>query len=310
MSKRPLFVLGPEGTNSHLAALCFLKKDNWPIQFLKRFQLNLPVEDIVFCRSNSDALLSAREAEGFCVVPVENSRGGLVDDSVRFWLEQSHDCPVRVVGGIYLPVKHRLLMHADGCEGDVTKIVSHPQALSQCSRSIRIYYPNAITSPSASTAAAARDIAEEFSPTVAVIGDEGLSVRYGLKIARMNMNDFKGNVTRFHLVGPEFPPMPSCSDKTAVIFRRPDKPGSLSEMLSIVDNELVNMSSIHSITLGVMEEYAFYLEADFHQLTGIGKNFLDQMRGIDKDLLVLGSFSPVKFSAKHFSRFRDRHLYH
>lgn len=279
--KKKLFVLGPKGTHSHWAAVEFLSN---------LVQTYLPERKTVFCSGNAEALHQAKNEEGFCVVPIENSLGGLVDESVRFWLKQSADCPIQVIGEVCLPIRHHLMTRRGGCVEDITEVSSHPQAISQCFETVKQLCPDAVISKVTSTAAAARDISEGVSITAAAIASEFASVIYGLEIVHRDVHDFPQNTTRFHVVGPCLYTEVSEFGKTAVIFRVPNTPGSLLKILSAVDKRRVNMSSIHSIPLGVMGEYAFYCEFNCHRMTSLGKDLLEDMERIDENLLVLGSF--------------------
>lgn len=281
------FVLGPAGTHSHLAAVKFLGGC---------FDFCFSEKDLVFCSSNAEVLSRAKEEESFCIVAIENAFGGLVDESVRFWLEQLTSCSVRVVAERFLRVRHNLMMRRGGCVKCITKVVSHPQAISQCSENIKRICPEAVVSEVKSTAAAARSVSEDTSGTIAAIAPGFAAVIYGLETVQRHVHDdHLRNVTRFHVVGPNRYIEENAVDfvqpaKTAVIFRAPDIHGSLSEIFSFISDREVNISSMHSIPLGVMGEYAFYCELDCHQLTPEGIAILDGMRRVDENLLVLGSF--------------------
>ena len=61
-------------------------------------------------------------------------------------------------------------MRHGGNSEQVTQIVSHPQAISQCAETIRHYWPEAIITHTSSTAVAAKQIAEDTAmDTVGVI---------------------------------------------------------------------------------------------------------------------------------------------
>lgn len=285
MSKH-LFVLGPKGTHSHLAA----------VKFLDEFS-DLSKESIVFCQSNAEVLSRTEEEKGICIVAFENSLGGLVDESIRFWLRQQSNCSVQVIAERYLRVRHNLLMRQGGRAEDITKIISHPQALSQCSENIKRICPEAVISEVNSTAAAAQNVSEDVSGTVAAVAPGFAAMIYGLETVQRHIHDdHLNNMTRFHVVSHN-----SMSDryrkkvsevhKTAVIFQVPNIPGSLVNILSPISKKRVNISSIHSIPLGEIGKFAFYCEFDVAQFSPKGKVILDEMRMIDSNLFLIGSFS-------------------
>ena len=285
---RRFFVLGPEGTHTHLAAVKFLDSCS---------QLPLSRESIVFCSSNTEVLSLAKEEKGFCMVAIENSFGGLVNESVRFWLAQSPDCLMHIIAARCLRIRHNLMMRRGGCVSRITKVVSHPQAISQCFNSIKRICPEAVVSEVESTAAAAQSVSENTSGTVAAIASGFAASIYGLETVQRHVHDdHLRNVTRFHIIGPSLREEDDVFNlaKTAVIFRVLNIPGSLYDMLSVINDQQVNISSIHSVPLGVMGEYAFYCEFDCHQKSREGKSILEGVGQIDGTFLCLGSFPPAQ----------------
>jgi prephenate dehydratase len=271
-----LYVLGPEGTNSHEAAT--------------RLSTSLENNEIVFCERNIDALRSASRENGYAVVPIENSSAGLVNDVVKgFWMVPGSDA-LHVVGETRLPIEHHLLVRPDVDEvASIRTVASHPQALAQCGaylseqRWIRI--------PSSSTALSARLVSEDPAMRdTAAIASRFAAERYGLRILREHIEDAEGNATRFHLVGPNGT-HPTGHDRTPVVFRLPDEAGALLRVLQIIAGVGVNMSSLHSIPMGTTGEFAFYCELDCHRDDERGRPIVEGIRTFVPSLRVLGSYS-------------------
>ena len=280
------FVLGPRGSNSDSVA-----------QEVRSFLLQHFCFDhvsIIYCSSITDVLYCAKEHEGFCVVPVENTLGGIVDETIRFWLHQPSCCPLHIVGEWCFPVRHHLLMRFDGDLSRITEVWSHPQALSQCRETIQSLIPNAVVQEQASTAGAAKSVSLDPSLVkVGVIASEHAADEYGLQVVHPNVHDCDTNMTRFHIVAPRsyaFSDRCFDSGKTVLLFRLPNKPNTLVSILSVVGNHDVNLSSIRSISLGVAGEYAFYCEFDSHVQSPVGAQIVREMRAIDDRFTVLGSF--------------------
>ena len=289
---RRFFVLGPEGTHTHLAAVKFLDSCS---------QLPLSRESIIFCSSNTEALSWAKEDRGFCMVAIENSFGGFINESGRFWLEQPPDFLMRIIAERRLLVRHNLMMRRGGCVNRITKIVSHPQAISQCFNSIKRICPKAIVSAVGSTAAAAQSVSEDTSGTVAAIASCFAASIYGLEIVQRHVHDdHLRNVTRFHIIGPSWYEENDAfyRAKTAVIFSTLDGPGhsalnlpgSLCDVLSVINDQRVDISSIHSIPLGLIGNYAFYCEFACHSESQKGKSILEGIGNTVGAFLCLGSF--------------------
>lgn len=279
-----IFVLGPEGTNSHEAA--------------KKFSQSLPSPSMFeFCETNREVLEYAlRDASSFAVVPVENGSAGYVGDVLRgFWfaeLAKDKPCPLKVEAELELPISHQLLVHhsVSSIEG-VEEVISHPQALEQCSKHLKELRIK--SRADTSTAAAAKYIALGEHRKKAAIATAFAAYIYGLRILHTNIEDFSSNATRFHLVGRKYI-RSTGSDKTAVMFRLPrreNKAGSLISALEITRKEQINMTQFHSIPAGKLGHYAFYCEFECHTEDQKGLALISHLeRQSEGQLLVLGSF--------------------
>ncbi|MDP2705212.1 MAG: prephenate dehydratase domain-containing protein [Patescibacteria group bacterium] len=279
-----IFVLGPEGTNSHEAA--------------KKFSQSLPSEGTFeFCETNREALERAlHDRDSLAVVPVENGSAGYVGDVLRgFWLAQLAEnvlCPLKVEAELELPISHHLLVHrsVSSMEG-IEEVISHPQALEQCSAHLKEL--NVRIKADTSTAAAAKCIAEGEHLKKAAVATAFAAKIYGLKILHANIEDFSSNATRFHLVGRKYME-PTGKDRTAVMFRLPgreNKAGSLISSLLITRDKGINMTQFHSIPVGKLGHYAFYCEFECHADDEKGLALVSHLRKQSEgQLFILGSF--------------------
>ncbi len=130
--------LGPERTNTHLAALAkFGRRSTY---------LHAPTVEDVF------RLVEREEAE-FGVVPIENSLEGAVTHTLDRFIEFKRS-PVTIHGEIEQPIKHCLILRPETPRERVRIVYSPPQALAQCSRWLDKNLPNAIRRETSSTAEA------------------------------------------------------------------------------------------------------------------------------------------------------------
>ena len=97
-----------------------------------------------------------------------------------------------------LPIQHALL--GSGPLSKVTEVLSHPQALAQCSGWLAQHLPDALQLPTSSTAEAARMVAG--SPFRAAIASQTAAREHGLDQLAFPVNDVAGNRTRFLLLQP------------------------------------------------------------------------------------------------------------
>jgi prephenate dehydrogenase len=202
-----MLVLGPY-TNGHDAALAFIRKMKWQARHC----------DIVFCGSHEELLTRLTEGGAYAVVPVRNSsRGDVVVRPPRHSVlgrkgtmlsklarlrKLGYD--LRLECELGLPVSHCLLGPASvASAAQLGSVVSHPQALAQCSEFLErlgIAHSNRI--PYASTGAAAKHAREHTQGTLPVgaIATRRAAKAYGLKILAEDIQDEADNTTHFQLI--------------------------------------------------------------------------------------------------------------
>ncbi|MBD3251093.1 hypothetical protein GF380_01305 [Candidatus Uhrbacteria bacterium] len=270
---KTIYALGPEGTNGHEAAAKVL--------------VTMPDAELQFCDRNSMVLERAQSEDAYGVVPIENFSAGLVTEVVKdFWMQGS--ATLHVIGEVELPIHHCLATRKDTDLDRIKKILSHPQALQQCSTLLN--EREWIRLPASSTAEAARLVSQDpDNGDTAVIASPFAAARYGLHILQDEIADHPGNATRFHVVGPNGL-KPTGKDKTPIVFELPDVVGALLRVLQIIGGLGVNMSSLHSIPLGRQGSVAFYCELDCHAEDERGKPLLEGIRTFVPTLKVLGSY--------------------
>lgn len=222
-------LLGPEGTYTHQAAKEYFEE----------------IEP-VFCSSIRDVFESEIETK---FVPIENSLGGGVSDTLDLLREKDED----ITGEKTLQIDHCLVSNEKSVE-DVDKVVSHPQALAQSQEFIAEHGWD--TEESASTAGAAENLSD---------GEAALSSRitaelYDLNILDEGVQDVESNVTRFFVLNQEA----RNPKKTALILEpSSDRPGLLSNMLSCFSGHGINLAHIQSRPKKTrLGEYYFYVEAE------------------------------------------------
>ncbi len=221
-------LLGPEGTYTHQAA--------------EKYFENL---EPVFCSTIKEVFESETEVK---FVPVENSLGGGVSDTVDLLKENN----VQVTGETQLQIQHALISDSDF--DDIKKVVSHPQALSQCKKMIE--ENNWETEEASSTANAVENLEE---------GEAALASEIAAKInnknvLRTSVQDTDSNVTRFFILNGET----KAEEKSSLILEPgEDRPGLLHAMLSCFAGHEINLTHIQSRpTKEKLGEYYFYVEAE------------------------------------------------
>jgi prephenate dehydratase len=131
---------------------------------------------------------------------------------------------------------------------EITKILSHPQAIAQSHNFLREHLPQAAIEYTNSTAMAAQIVSEHPEEPWAAIGTRLNVEIYPLEFAREGIQDYSNNFTRFVLVGQEALEMPpSPREKTTILVTLPeDFPGALYQVLAAFAWRKINLSRIES----------------------------------------------------------------
>lgn len=186
------------------------------------------------------------------VVPVENSAAGSVTAVYDLILRYRFF----IVGAVDVGVEHCLA--AADPSAAITRVLSHPQALSQCSEYIREHRLEA--REFSNTAAAAEFVARERPAGTGAICSREAAERYGLAVLAQGVQNVKNNTTRFVVVSREAV-LPEEANKISLCFSLPHTTGSLYNVLQRFAVEGLNLTKIESRPIpGRQFEYDFYLD--------------------------------------------------
>jgi chorismate mutase/prephenate dehydratase len=267
--ERPLRIayLGPRGSFSHLAAT---GKFGASVEYE-------PVADIAGVFAEVE-----RERVDFGVVPVENSTGGGVVDT----LDALAGSRARICAEILRQIHHHLLARVP--LERVVRVYSKPEVFSQCQQWLLETGLLHKTVPAPSSSRAAELAAAEEG--AAAIGSALAAELYGLPIQREHIEDNPQNTTRFFVLGRE-PARPTGDDKTTVMFATQHRAGALVDVLTIFRREGVNLTMITSRPSKRQNwEYYFFVDADGHARDPALARALEAARELCSVLTVLGSF--------------------
>ena len=222
----------------------------------------------------------------------------------------------RITGNIgieYLIFKHRLNIYAEhfhqiehnllGIPGskieDIKNVFSHQQALSQCSSYIK---KNNITeNVRADTAGSAELISKNNNKNEAAIASKLSAKIYNLKIIASNIENEKGNATRFLLMGKSVsqPELGKGKYITSFLFKLKSKPAALYQALGGFAINGVNLTKLQSYPeKNSFTSYFFLCDLDGHIDDPKVQKSLEELGLHCEDFHVLGVFSADKFREK------------
>ena len=230
------------------------------------------------------------------VIPIENSLAGRVAD-IHYLLPKYK---LQIHGEYFLNVEHNLLCKPEATLQDIKSVRSHAQAISQCQNIINKKNFKSIIS--ADTAGSAKELSEGNDKSIAAIASELSAKIYKLKILEKNIEDEKGNVTRFLIMGKNIE-QPEFTNKknfiTSCIFRVKSEPSALYKCLGGFATNQVNLTKLESFSVkNTFDQANFYLDIEGHlEQTGV-KKALEELGFHTETLNILGVYESSTFRQK------------
>jgi len=224
------------------------------------------------------------------VVPIENSIEGSVNATLDALAHEATD--VRIVEEVDHPVHQTLIAAAGVTLGDVTRVMSHPQATAQCQRFIAENVPSAEIVSTASTAEGVRIVAEGSEPWAA-IGPRLAADLYGGAVLAERIEDHPDNLTRFVWLALEGTESPAPATKTSLVFWgfNDRSPGALMRVLGEFAEREINLTKIESRPRRTaIGHYMFFADLEGAAGDEPVADALDALRARVEVLRVLGSY--------------------
>jgi chorismate mutase/prephenate dehydratase len=274
-----LYYLGPQETFSHRTATHMAR----------------PGDELVPCQDFQDIFQRLAVNPGAsAIVPFENTTRGPVTEVMDLLVEYPHivatDCCA-------VPVHQHLLTR--DLTTNIQKICSKEEALAQCRSTLRQLFPGIPLVAVSSTAEAARQAS--LDPTIAAVAGATTAKRYGLVLRRFEIQDVKGNTTRFFRVESRQPqqryafcstcPTGHLPPTHALLYIRiEDRPGSPLTLLERV--KPFDLTFIQSRPLPNRHwEYGFYLEVLTGNTTIPLATLIANLQSVAKSVRLLGTYT-------------------
>ena len=231
----------------------------------------------------------------YAMIPIENSAAGRVADIHRL-IPKSN---LHINFEHFQKVEHKLLIHPDSKIENIKNILSHEQALAQCSDKIQKLDLNILIG--ADTAGSAKTISDEKILDTAAIASSLAGNTYGLKVIDENFANSLNNITRFYVMSKnenlEFD-----KKKTYIssfLFSVKNTPGSLFKVMGGFATNNVNMIKLESYNYGAdFVITQFYCEIEGHPEQDNTKFALDDMYHYCSKVRKLGVFEKSPYRVR------------
>lgn len=242
--------------------------------------------DIIFVKNFEDVFEAVEK--GTCdygILPIENSIHGTV--TRVYDLMKNHN--FHIVKSIKLKINHTLMAKPGTDISNITEIISHEQALGQCSDFLK-RYPSIKVSVCENTAVAAKIVSDSKKDNIACISSPDCAEYYSLSVLNENVANSDSNFTRFICISKDLEIYPG-ADRISIIMNLPHTPGSLNSIISKFAMAGLNLTKLESRPIAGRDfEFSFYfdLEASIYSDDAIA--ILDELSAGNTNLTFLGSY--------------------
>lgn len=221
-------------------------------------------------------------------LPIENTTAGSINDTYDILGEAK----LHIVGEEILKIVHCLLAVEEVEVSQIRRILSHPQAIAQCTHFLA-KLPRCKVESYLDTAISARKVLEDGDLSQAAIAGAHAAEHYGLNVIAHDIANQKNNFTRFVIVSPK----PVSVDlqipcKTSLQMVTSNDEGSLIECLNVLHAHGINMSKLESRPrLNEPWRYSFYVDIEGNIENEDIKKAINELREKSSELVVLGSYA-------------------
>ena len=218
-----IYFQGTFGAYSHLAALSIDSN-----------------AEVVPCKTFDDCFIQASKDKNSKIIIPESNRitGNIGIEYLIF------EYRLNIYAEYFQKIEHNLLGLAGTKVSEIKDVYSHAQALSQCSKFIKSN--NLTEQVRADTAGSAEMVSISKDKSKAAIASSLSAKTYNLEIIKNNIENEKGNLTRFLVMGKKIL-QPEFSGKkyiTSFLFKLKSKPAALYQSLGGFAINGVNLTKL------------------------------------------------------------------
>ena len=273
-----IYFQGTFGAYSHLAALSIFKD-----------------AEIIPCKTFDECFLKASKDDNSKIIIPESNRitGNIGIEYLVFKYR------LNIYSEYFQKIEHNLLGLPGTKISDIKDVYSHGQALSQCSRFIKSN--SLIEHVRADTAGSAEMVSKTKDKTKAAIASSLSAKTYNLEIIKKNIENEKGNLTRFLIMGKNIY-QPEFGNKkyiTSFLFKLKSKPAALYQSLGGFAINGVNLTKLQSYPeKNTFDSFFFLCDLDGHIEDIKVQKSLEELGLHCQDFHVLGVFEADKIRGK------------
>ena len=272
MSK--IYFQGTFGAYSHLAALSID-----------------PKAEVVPCKTFDDCFVQAsKDTNSKIIIPESNRITGNI--GIEYLIFEYR---LNIYAEYFQKIEHNLLGIPGTKVSEIKDVYSHAQALSQCSKFIKSN--NLTEHVRADTAGSAEMVSISKDKSKAAIASSLSAKTYNLEIIKNNIENEKGNLTRFLVMGKKIL-QPELSGKkyiTSFLFKLKSKPAALYQSLGGFAINGVNLTKLQSYPeKNSFDSFFFLCDLDGHIEEPRVQKSLEDLGLHCQDFHVLGVFEADK----------------
>ncbi len=273
-----IYFQGTFGAYSHLAALSIFKD-----------------AEIIPCKTFDECFLKASKDDNSKIIIPESNRitGNIGIEYLIFKYR------LNIYSEYFQKIEHNLLGLPGTKISDIRDVYSHGQALSQCSKFIKSN--SLIEHVRADTAGSAEMVSKTKDKTKAAIASSLSAKTYNLEIIKKNIENEKGNLTRFLIMGKNIS-QPEFGNKkyiTSFLFKLKSKPAALYQSLGGFAINGVNLTKLQSYPeKNTFDSFFFLCDLDGHIEDIKVQKSLEELGLHCQDFHVLGVFEADKIRGK------------
>ena len=276
MSK--IFFQGTFGAYSHLAALSVD-----------------PKAEIVPCKTFDECFLKAsKDPNSKIIIPESNRITGNI--GIEYLIFEYR---LNIYSEYFQKIEHNLLGLPGTKISDIKDVYSHGQALSQCSNFIKSH--KLIEHVRADTAGSAEMVSINKDKSKAAIASSLSAKTYKLEVVKKNIENDKGNLTRFLVMGKDIyqPQFGKKKYITSFLFKLKSKPAALYQSLGGFAINGVNLTKLQSYPeKNTFDSFFFLCDLDGHIEDPKVQKSLEELGLHCEDFHVLGVFEADKIRQK------------